>query len=307
MHMQLNEKSLKENRMHGDASFPLNAYHMDIAPGAVVLDCHWHEELEFLIVTYGKATFQVGSNYFDVYAGEGIFVNSGELHAGYPLDGSPCSYEAVVFSLSFLSNSPLDLIYSRYIEPIVQNRLIFDRHLKRSVPWQGELLQRIEKTARCVLDKTQAYELQSKSELFGVLNLLAANGRQEKGRTGSTAADFRMEKLKTALKYIQDNYSQKFSSYDISEKLGMSEGHFCRIFRQYFKRTPVEYLNYYRISQAAKLLEETEHKVLEIAMETGFDSLSYFIGTFRRFIGVTPSKYRKQAGGNIKAGWPDLH
>ncbi len=296
MQIKLSEKSLKENRTHGDASFPLNAYHMDIAPSAVVLDCHWHEEFEFLIVTSGKATFQVGSSYFDVHAGEGIFVNSGELHAGYTLDDSLCSYEAVVFSTSFLHNGPLDLIYSRYIEPILENRLVFDRHFILNVPWQGELLQRIEKTTRCVLDRTPAYELQSKSELFGVLTLLAANDRLEKGKPGVTAADSRMEKLKTALKYIQDNYAQKLSTCDISEQLGMSEGHFCRIFRQYFKRTPVEYLNYYRISQAAKLLKETEHKVLDIAMETGFDNLSYFIGTFRRFMGTTPSKYRKQAG-----------
>lgn len=298
MHMQLNEKSLKENRIHGDSSFPLNAYHMDIAPGATVLDCHWHEELEFLIVNSGKAAFQVGGSYFDLHAGEGIFVNSGELHAGYPLDDSPCSYEAVVFNPAFLYNGPMDLIYSRYIEPIIQNRLVFDRHFTPRVSWQGELLHRIGKTAGCVLEKSQAYELESKSELFGVLTLLAVNGMQEKGKAGFTAADSRMEKLKSALKYIQDNYTQKLSTHDISDLLGISEGHFCRIFKQYLKRTPVEYLNYYRIGQAAKLLAETEHKVLEVAMETGFDNLSYFIGAFRRFMGTTPSKYRRQAGSN---------
>jgi AraC-like DNA-binding protein/quercetin dioxygenase-like cupin family protein len=294
MHIVLNEKSLKENRIHGDASFPLNAYHMDIAPGAIVLDCHWHEELEFLIVTSGKAAFQVGGSYFDIHAGEGIFVNSGELHAGYPLDDSPCSYEAVVFSPAFLHSGPMDLIYSSYIEPIVQNRLVFDRHFTPKISWQGELLDRIGKTALCVLEKARAYELESKSELFGVLTLLALNGTLEKGKAGFTAADSRMEKLKSALKYIQGNYTQKLSTRDISDLLGMSEGHFCRIFKQYLKRTPIEYLNYYRIGQAAKLLEETEHKVLEVAMETGFDNLSYFIGAFRRFMGTTPSKYRRQ-------------
>lgn len=298
MNTQISNKSLKEKRMHGDAAFPLSVYHMDIAPGAVVLDCHWHEELEFLIVTSGKATFQVGADYFDIPAGDGVFVNSEELHAGYSLDNSPCSYDAVVFSTSLLHNGPLDLIYARYIEPILQNTLIFDRYLKRHIPWQGEILRRIQKTARCVLDKTQAYELQTKSELFGILALLAINGMQEKGSAGVTVKDSRMEMLKTALKYIQDNYRQKLSTHDISDLLGMSEGHFCRIFKQYLKRTPVEYMNYFRIGKAAELLEETDHKILEIAMETGFDNLSYFIGTFRRFFGTTPLKYRRQAGSN---------
>ena len=38
---------LKEDRIHGDASFPLDSYHMDIPSGSIVLDCHWHEEMEF--------------------------------------------------------------------------------------------------------------------------------------------------------------------------------------------------------------------------------------------------------------------
>ncbi|NLV35906.1 MAG: helix-turn-helix transcriptional regulator, partial [Clostridiaceae bacterium] len=70
------------------------------------------------------------------------------------------------------------------------------------------------------------------------------------------------------------------------------------LFKHYFKRTPMDYLNYYRITQAIKLLEETELKVLEVAMEVGFDNISYFISTFKHYVGITPSKYRSQGKAN---------
>ena len=46
------------------------------------------------------------------------------------------------------------------------------------------------------------------------------------------------------------------------------------------------------------MLEDTDLKVLEIAMEVGFDNLSYFIGTFKRHMNMTPSKYRSRTQAN---------
>lgn len=290
----MDKSLLKENRVHGDISFPLDAYHMEVSTGCIVLDCHWHEELEFLMVTSGKALFQLETDYFSIQAGEGMFVNAGELHAGYPLDNSPCSYKAIVFNAALLHSGSFDSILSKYIDPIIKNRLLFKRHFTSNTAWEHELLQMFSKAADQILNRTAAYELLAKSELLAMLALLVTNSTMVAAPVEKTQEYFRLERLKNALKFIQDNYSQKLSTLDISNYLNMSEGHFCRIFKQYLKRTPIEYLNYYRITRAARLLEETEQKVLEVAMEVGFDNLSYFIGTFKHYMGVTPSKYRNQ-------------
>lgn len=287
----MNKELLKENRIHGDMSFPLNAYQMEIPGGEIVLDCHWHEELEFLIVTSGKAVFQIDTENYEVHSGEGIFVNSGELHAGYPLEGSHCSFKALVFGDSLLHSGSFDLIQSKYLDPILKNRLSIRRHIKGREEWEKELLQRLIKTMDYVLDRVPAYELLVKSEMFAAVSLVVRNSTPVQASEANS--NYRIEKLKNALRYMQDNSSQKLSTMDISSHLGMSEGHFCRLFKQYFKRTPVEYLNYYRVNKAARLLRDTELKVLEVAMEVGFDNLSYFIGTFKHYMGATPSKYRR--------------
>lgn len=283
---------LKENRIHGDILFPLNAYYMEISPGSPVLDCHWHEELEFLMVTSGKAVFQIDTSYYNVHAGEGIFVNSGELHAGYPLEDSACAYKAIVFNAALLHSGSFDLIHSKYIDPIIRNHFSFKRHITGADEWECELLKRLSKAVDHVFDKAPAYELLVKSELYGMFSLLVINSTPAQATADNNTGYYRSEKLKSALKYIQDNFSQKVSTMDISAYLNMSEGHFCRLFKQYFKRTPVEYLNYYRISRAVRLLEDTDIKVLEVAMEVGFDNLSYFISTFKHYMNTTPLKYR---------------
>jgi len=58
-------------------------------------------------------------------------------------------------------------------------------------------------------------------------------------------------------------------------------------------RTPVDYLNCLRIQKASKLLECTAKKIYEVALDVGFDCFSHFIATFRKYMGVSPSKYRK--------------
>ncbi|HOQ06543.1 MAG TPA: AraC family transcriptional regulator [Clostridiales bacterium] len=283
---------LKEDRVHGDVSFPLGSYYMEILPGATVLDCHWHEEMEFLLLTSGKAQFRIETDYYDISEGECIFVNSGELHAGFQADRSPCSYKALVFSPSLLYSSAFDTVRTNYVDPIMKNSLVVKRHITASPGWQSELLGRLGKLFGYLQDKPPAYELLVKSELFAIFALLSANGTSPANAADRSQDHFRLEKLKSALKYIQENYYRKISTVDIAASVDMSEGHFCRIFKHYMKKTPVEYLNYYRITRAARLLEGTGMKVLDVAMEVGFDNLSYFTGLFRRHMGMTPSKYR---------------
>jgi len=283
---------LKENRVHGDVSFPLNSYYMSIPPGGNVLDCHWHEELEFLTVTSGCALFQIETDYFEVHAGECIFVNTSELHAGFCTGTFPCEYRAVVFSPSLLFDSSFDLVRTRYIDPVTKNQITVKRHIKGAEAWERELLSRLKNLLELLNSRPYTYELLVKSELFAMFALLTANCMSAAASTEKRQNHLRLEKLKAALKFIEENYTKKLSTLDISMHLNMSEGHFCRIFKDFVKKTPLEYLNCYRIHQAARLLEETDMKVLEVAMEVGFDNLSYFIETFKRHVGMTPSRYR---------------
>lgn len=93
---------LKEDRRHGTPQFPFAAYMMECPAGTTVLDNHWHDEVEFLWVVEGQATFQIGLTNYELKSGEAMFVPGGEVHGGFSSDGSSCSYRAAVFQLDWL-------------------------------------------------------------------------------------------------------------------------------------------------------------------------------------------------------------
>ena len=100
--------------------------------------------------------------------------------------------------------------------------------------------------------------------------------------------------IKKVTKYINENYGSAISIDDLAALCNMSQGHFCRLFKQITLKTPVQYINNVRISKASEMLIFSDRKILDIAMDTGFNSLSYFIGVFKESMGITPTNYRKK-------------
>lgn len=79
------------------------------------------------------------------------------------------------------------------------------------------------------------------------------------------------------------------------KELGLSRNRMIQLFQEQYGKTPVQYLNELRIVHAQKLLADTRDNILQIALQSGFDSLSAFYSRFRRITGVSPKKYRDQS------------
>ena len=80
---------------------------------------------------------------------------------------------------------------------------------------------------------------------------------------------------------------------DIAKEVNMSQYHFCRFFKKMSGCTPFEYLINHRIDEAEKLLNDTDKAITTIAYEVGFDTVSYFIKTFKKIKKHTPSQFRE--------------
>ena len=100
------------------------------------------------------------------------------------------------------------------------------------------------------------------------------------------------------------NYKNEVTLQELATLAGMSPKYFCRAFSQMTGKTPIEYLNYYRIEQAGERLIFTENSITEIALDCGFHDMSYFSKTFSRYKGLSPSAFRKkeQAAGRNQYG-----
>jgi AraC-like DNA-binding protein/ligand-binding sensor protein len=97
----------------------------------------------------------------------------------------------------------------------------------------------------------------------------------------------------------------------VARHAGLSESHFCRVFKESTGLTLTDYVNRRRIEWAKKELLKPEVRVSEIAFQIGYQSLSQFNRSFARFTGSSPTHFRREqmetAGtvrgqGNPKAG-----
>lgn len=99
--------------------------------------------------------------------------------------------------------------------------------------------------------------------------------------------------LKQAYTYIQDHLHSTIQLEDLAKLLNISVYYFCRLFQKSAGVSPYQYVLGQRIERAKRLLRNSDQPILEIALACGFSSPSQMGRHFRKFVGVTPSQYRR--------------
>lgn len=98
--------------------------------------------------------------------------------------------------------------------------------------------------------------------------------------------------LKNLLKKLKDPVNLSGGIAFMLDESGVTPEHLCRTFRKYLGFTPQAYLNDQRLNYAANLLKHSDHSIIDIVYECGFQSESTFYHNFSRRYGVSPLKYR---------------
>ncbi len=99
----------------------------------------------------------------------------------------------------------------------------------------------------------------------------------------------RLEKLRA---YLDSHYAEPHTLDDLSRRAKLSRSYLCRAFKRYTGKALFDYLVERRIEAAMLGLRDGRAKVLEVALDSGFNDLSYFNRTFRKLVGLTPTAYR---------------
>jgi two-component system, response regulator YesN len=100
-------------------------------------------------------------------------------------------------------------------------------------------------------------------------------------------------KIGPALTYLKANYENKVVFGTLADLCHLSPFQFSRVFHHEMGITCREFLLQLRILHAAQMLKDSKLSVTDAGFEAGFNDLSYFARMFRRYIGVSPSDYRR--------------
>lgn len=94
--------------------------------------------------------------------------------------------------------------------------------------------------------------------------------------------------------YIQDHLDEEITMQDLSDAAGYSLWHSLRLFKEYLQKTPFEYIRAMRLTAAARQLRDSPAKVIDAAMDHGFDSHDGFTRAFSKHFQITPRRYQNE-------------
>lgn len=250
---------------------------------------HWHPAVEIIMPLENGYTVIVGQIKYILNPGDIFIIPAGELHHLIaPTSGTRLIF---LFDVSMLSK----IKGFSYLTPYLSQPIIINKQSYGSI---------YEKEAYLMAQMCNDYfSRDSLRELFiysHLLNFFAYLGKfkmtmddvENFGSFNTSKQKYLIEKLNKVFDYLDKHYMDPITLEMVSDIAGFSKFHFSRIFKQCSGYNFFDYLCYLRIKSAENLLLNPEVTITEIALQSGFSSLSTFNRTFKKIKNCTPSEYR---------------
>lgn len=274
-----------EHALRGTFDFPIELYHVDSSHPRYEMPFHWHMDCELILILSGEFSLSLGGENLELRTGESAFLPGGIIHGGTPHN---CVYECIVFDMDrFLQDSTI--CRKRYAAALgggarIRTHFLPDSDTGRII---GRLFDSMEKGQT-------GYEFITTGLLWQFIGTVLQQHLYVEPSEKDRRSTNRATQLKNVFLRIRKDYASPLTLKQLASEAGLTPQYFCRVFRQVTGRTPIDYLNYYRIECAAELLCATDESITEISLQCGFDDLNYFIRLFRQYKGMTASRFRKQ-------------
>ena len=252
----------------GEAPFVLKT-DIERTPHKVSTEQNWHDELEIELCTEGEGEVLLDGKSYPFCAGDVIIVNSGVLH-------HTGSSARVVYTCLI---PRLDLCRTVGLDP---TRLCFEPLVR-----DGELAELITSLAQAEADGST---LLFRCELL-LRILLHIQRKYTLPDEKHVETRPHMQSVREAIALIRRDFSKKITLDAIAKSVYIDKYTLCREFKRATGQTVIEYVNSYRIQNAAQLISGG-YTVSEAARACGFENMSFFTRTFKKYMGCLPSGYR---------------
>lgn len=300
--MQVNSIALTQNlqeiTLQGSTHFPLSIYTIVVKEhiyGHIPL--HWHDELQFILVTKGTVKFSVEKKEYVLEENQGLFINAGRLHCARSIKGDEGAFICCEFLPGLIApeDSPM---HCEYIDPVLANADFSAFQIEDSIQWQNHILKIIRSMDILMNSGDKFKNLKLKSMLYSIWYIFLSNLELSNLLSNDLAVgsiSHSNDRVKILLEFIHRNFDKKISLDDLARASNMSRSGCCRLFKDITECTPFEYISKYRISRSMTLLKQDILSIAEISHKVGFNTPSYYISSFKSLVGMTPYQYRKKS------------
>ena len=267
-------------------------------------ELHTHTYYETLLLLEGNLIVQIGDTETVLLSqGDVIFIAPNVVHDTYLTANNANVMRSIVIKFSPMFLYPMETtqsdIDSLLMSPVYPNGYYLFR---RDDPVTAS----IDPIMRNILNEKQKHEPGYELALRGLLTTLyiklvrsCALQPEPVSHTDQKIDEASAQKLYQILTYLSQNYQYNVSMQEVADMCGMNYYRFSRFFNKTTNRNFNEYLLEMRLNCAQKKLLQSDKSVSEIAMECGFEYVSYFIQKFKHKNGITPREYQKKYRGFV--------
>ena len=278
---------LKENKPHGTKDDPFSTYHIENAGRSFQIPVHWHDEFEIIYVRSGFLTVSISGESYIGKTGEAFVVSPGNLHLMGSQTGT-VDYYTFLFPLKYISFRTDDMSDEKLLEPLNSGHLMICPRVKDTAKELCEQLIEIYEAKKDESESKITTQVRTKIILLQfILEMWKKGFVIENDTSGRNTVE------KEMVSYIQQNFTGKISLREFGEQFHLSEIYISRYFKEHFHITLSQYVTYLRLEHAKQLLQDTDIPVTDVAMQSGYQNVSYFIRSFQKAYAVSPLKYRK--------------
>lgn len=236
---------------------------------------HWHEHIEILFFSHGKGTVYINNSPVNAEAGEIVVISPNTLHA-MPVKLPDCTYHCIIINSVFFASvlSGRDI----YFKEKIKDKKIAE--IYKAIMYEMQ-------------NKGAYYQSQATAYASILLGMLAREYEYPRQDTVSAIHSPGQRIVKSAMKYIMLNYKEELTIDMIAQSVGCSKYYLCHIFKEIAGQTMIDYINILRCSRVRKYIAEENKTVTEAALSCGFNNLSYFSKTYKKYIGNLPSNEKQ--------------
>lgn len=240
---------------------------------------HKHDSLCELLLCYrGFGTYNIGPYSYAIQPGDVIFSNVGELHEVVSdYDTEIGTYCFGIQNVQF-RGLPLNFLIPSKSAHVRASNMLF--------PLFESLSEQIDRLYAGNVEERLTAQL-----MLGVLVLLAKKLPDEECRHAPSPDSYLAVRVK---EYIDAHYTENITLESIAQEMGCSIPYVSHIFKAVNGYAPIQYVIRRRIGLAQTWLISSDCSATEIATMVGYDNANYFNTLFKRTVGVSPIRYRKQ-------------
>jgi len=264
----LEYENYQEQKQHGNPEFPYITYPCTIPLDFPSVPLHWHDDMEIIYIKKGSVLVNIDFKTYRLEEGSLALIIPGQLHSIEQDGNTRAEYENIIFNLKILSST--DLSYIKYISPLKHGQRIIPTTITPQDSFYNEAAKTVDEADELCKTFPPAYELRLRALLLQLFYILYSNSEGLTEEKQDKQDQRTLQLIRSAVKYVENNYSSPISTSDAAKNAGLSSSHFMKIFKNTTGKTFIDYLNDYRLQMASRLLLSSDDSILTVAADCGF-------------------------------------